>query len=142
TSRVIFWTMPADPHLPEAVHNQEVMIVGAVYAGDPDDGELALQPARQLGVPLADISARMPYRFFQAAFDPFFPRGVFGSYWKSVYLRDLDDGALDMVRGLGTNRLSPLTLVHVPQLGGAISRVGPEETPVGDRDAPYMLSVD
>ncbi len=142
TTRVIFWTMPEDPHLPEAVHNQDVMIVGAVYAGDPDDGELALQPARQLGVPLADISARMPYRFFQAAFDPFFPKGELGSYWKSVYLRELDDDAIDLVTRLGTTRTSPLTLVHVPQLGGAISGVGPSDTPVGDRQAPYMLSVD
>lgn len=142
TSRVIFWTMPEDPNLPAAVHDQDVMIVGAVYAGDPDDGERVLQPARELGLPLADLSARMPYRFFQAMFDPFFPKGELGSYWKSVYLRDLSDDAIDLVTALGASRVSPLTLVHVPQLGGAISRVGPDETPVGDRSAPYMLSVD
>lgn len=142
TSRVIFWTMPADPHLPPAVHDQKVMIVGAVYAGDPEDGKRLLQPARQFATPLADISARMPYRFFQAAFDPFFPKGELGSYWKSLYLPDLTDDAIELITRHGVDRRSPQTLIHVPHLGGAITRVGPEETPIRDREAPYMLSVD
>jgi FAD/FMN-containing dehydrogenase len=142
SSRVIFWWLPDAPTLPPAVRNQHVMIVGAVYAGDPQEGERVLRPARRLATPMADISAQMPFRFFQAAFDPLMPKGKFGAYWKSVYLRELSDDAIDFVAGHGMARLSPLTLVHVPQLGGAISRVGPEETPIGDRDAPYMLSVD
>ncbi len=142
TTRVVFWSMPEDPHLPPAVHNQKVMIVGAVYAGDPDEGEKVLQPARQLATPLADISDRMPYRFFQAAFDPFFPKGELGSYWKSLYLPGLSDDAIDLIAKYGVDRISPLTLVHVPLLGGAISRVGRDEMPIGDREAPYMLSVD
>jgi FAD/FMN-containing dehydrogenase len=142
TSRVVFWTMPEDPGLPEPVHNQKVMIVGAVYAGDPDEGEKVLQPARHLATPLADISDKMPYRFFQAAFDPFFPKGQLGSYWKSLYLPELSDDAIELIAKHGVDRLSPLTLVHVPTLGGAISRVGADETPIGDRDAPFMLSVD
>jgi FAD/FMN-containing dehydrogenase len=142
TSRAVFWSMPDDPHLPEPVRGQAVLIVGALYAGDQDEGEKVLKPARELATPLADISDRMPYRFFNAAFDPLLPKGVFGSYWKSVYLPELSDDAIDLVVKYGTDRQSPQTLVHVPMMGGAISRVGPDETPVGDRNAPYMLSVD
>ncbi len=142
SSRVIFWWLPDAPTLPPAVRNQHVMIVGAVYAGDPDEGERVLQPPRRLATPLADISAKMPFRFFQAAFDALLPKGKLESYWKSLYLRELSDDVIDVVSRHGTNRPSPLTLVHVPQLGGAISRVGADETPIGDRDAPYMLSVD
>jgi FAD/FMN-containing dehydrogenase len=39
-------------------------------------------------------------------------------------------------------RPSPLTLVHVPMLGGAMSRVDAAATAFGDRSAPFMLSVD
>jgi hypothetical protein len=112
--------MPEDPHLPEAVHNQDVMIVGAVYAGGPDDGE----------------------KVFQSAFDPFFPKGQLGSYWKSIYLSDLSDEALDLVTAQGLDRPNDLTLVHVPTMGGAASPVDPADTAFGDRSAPYMLSVD
>jgi len=142
TSRVVFWSMPEDPNLPEPVHNQEVMIVSAVYAGGADEGEKVLQPARDLGEPLADIGDKMPFRFFQAAFDPFFPKAGLGSYWKSIYLSDVSGDALDLIADRGLNRVNDLTLVHVPTMGGAATRVDAADTAFGDRSAAYMLSVD
>ena len=70
TTRALFWTMPAAPGLPAAVHNQDVFIAAALYAGDPAEGVEVLEPLRKLAKPLADIGGEMPYRFFQAAFDP------------------------------------------------------------------------
>ncbi len=142
TTRAIFWTMPAAPALPPAVHDQQVLVLGAVYAGPPDEGERILQPIREFGEPLGDLSAQMPFRLFQAAFDPFFPRGEVASYWKSAYMDGLSDAAIDFVVEKGASRPSPLTLVHVPLLGGAISRVGAADTGFGDRSAPFMLSID
>ena len=77
---------PADPHLPEQVHEQQSLVVGAVYAGDAEEGMNALQPLRELATPLADISQPMPYTVVQSAFDGFFPRGQHQAYWKSSYL--------------------------------------------------------
>lgn len=142
TTRAVFWSMPEDPALPPEVHNRDVLILGAVYAGPPDAGEEMLRPIREFGRPLADLSGQMPYRLFQAAFDPFFPKGEVASYWKSAYLPALDDHVLDVIVERSANRLSPLTLLHVPLMGGATSRVGAAETAFGDRSAPYMLSVD
>jgi hypothetical protein len=142
TTRAVFWTMPADPHLPPEVHDQQVLILGAVYTGLADEGERILQPIREFGTPLGDLSAQMPFRFFQAAFDPFFPKGQVASYWKSIYMDALTDEAIDFIVKAGASRTSPLTLVHVPLLGGAMSRIGPTATAFGDRGAPYMLSVD
>jgi FAD/FMN-containing dehydrogenase len=70
TTRAVFWTMPAAPGLPPAVHDQDVLIAAALYAGDPAEGAEVLGPMRRLAEPLADIGGEMPYRFFQAAFDP------------------------------------------------------------------------
>lgn len=142
TSRAIFWHLPAAPQLPPSVHDRQVLILGAVHSGPPEVGEEALRPIREFGTPLADLSAPMPYRLFQAAFDPLFPRGQMGSYWKSVYLEELTDDVVNLILQRAADRPTPETIVHVPQMGGATSRVGSTETAFGDRSAAYMLSVD
>ena len=141
-SRALFWWMPEDPNLPPAVHNQQVFIVGAIYTGPSDKGQQVLQPLRELGTPLLDLGSEMPFRMFQAAFDPFFPKGQLASYWKSVYLNELTDDLIDLIVRRAAQRPSPRTLVHVPMLGGAMGRVADTATAFGDRSAPFMLSVD
>ena len=54
---------------------------------------------RRLGEPLADIGGEMAYRFFQAAFDPLVT-GLCG-YWKSPYLNELSDEAIDLITERG-----------------------------------------
>jgi FAD/FMN-containing dehydrogenase len=142
TTRMAFWTMPDVDMLPEAVRGRDVIVIGAVYAGDTTAGESVLQPLRELAVPLADLSGVAPFRFVNQTFDPFFPKGAVRSYWKSTYLRALDDDAIDFLIKLGASRTSPMTLIHVPLLGGAVSRVGATETAFGDRSAQFMLSID
>src|SRR5215208_7824842 len=90
-------TMPADPHLPEPLHDRACIVVGATYAGDPEEGMKVVQPLRELATPLADISQPMPFRIVQSSFDPFFPRGKLHSYWKSTYLSELSDGVVDVI---------------------------------------------
>lgn len=79
---------------------------------------------------------------FQATFDPFFPKGQLASYWKSVYLNELTDDLIDLIVRRATQRPSPLTIVHVPMAGGAMSKMAATATAFGDRSAPFMLSVD
>src|SRR5215831_1005357 len=59
TSAALAIPMPAALGLPTAIHNQPCFFVGAVYAGEPQEGMKVLQPLRKLGVPLADISQPM-----------------------------------------------------------------------------------
>ena len=87
TSVALAITMPADPHLPPPIHGQACLVVGGVYAGSPDEGMRIMQPLRQLGTPLADISQPMPFAAVNSAFDPFFPMGKLHSYWKAQNLR-------------------------------------------------------
>lgn len=135
-------TMPADPALPEAIHDQPCLVVGGVYAGDAKEGMEALQPLRELGTPLADISQPMPYTAVQTAFDPFFPRQHFQSYWKSTFLSELSDGAIDVIAQKAQQRPSPISLVVTFLWGGAINRVGSEDTAFTERSASWMASVD
>ncbi|KPM51671.1 FAD-linked oxidase [Frankia sp. R43] len=142
TSRAMLWSLPAAPALPPAVHNRDVFIVAAVYAGDPDEGRRACRALAEFGPPLADMSQALPYRAAQSSLDAFFPKGGLQSYWKSVYLDRLDEDATAFVARVGQNRPHPMTMVHAPLLGGAMARVGPTETAFGDRSARYMLSLD
>jgi FAD/FMN-containing dehydrogenase len=134
-------TMPADPHLPEPIHDQQCFIVAAVYAGDADKGMEVMQPLRELGNPLADISQPMPFTAVQSAFDPFFPRGALQSYWKSVYLPELSDEAVELIARKGAERPAPLTFIDTYVGGGAMGRVAADETAFGDRSMPFMVAI-
>ncbi|WP_232303635.1 FAD-binding oxidoreductase [Pseudofrankia sp. DC12] len=119
TSRAMFWSLPAMPAFPPSVHNRDVFITAALYAGDPDEGRLACRELAELGRPLADMSRAVPYRTAQSALDPLFPKGELQSYWKSVYLDQFDEEAAAFVVRVGQNRPDPKTLVHAPLLGNA-----------------------
>jgi FAD/FMN-containing dehydrogenase len=142
TSRVIFWSMPETPMLPQEVHNRDVLIVAAVYAGSPDDGAPVLRPISEFGTPLADLSGPTSFRDVQRSLDFMFPKGQLHSYWKSVSVSELSDDVLEVLLRRGLQRPHPLTLVHAPQMGGAVQRVGPTDTAFGDRSAAYIVSID
>jgi hypothetical protein len=101
-----------------------------------------MQPLRELGTPLFDMSGPTPFTAVQAAFDGIFPRDTFQAYWKSQYLDDLSDGAIDLVAAKAQVRPAPLTLINTFHMGGAIRAVDPEATAFAERAAPFMVSID
>lgn len=142
SSLVVSLTFPSAPDLPEVLHNRACLVVGGVYAGDVEEGTEALQPMRELAMTLADLSSPEPFAQVQSSFDPFFPRQHFRSYWKSQFLDDLSDEAIDTFVALASERPQPLSLVNLWQMGGAISTVGGEETPLSDRTAQFLVSIE
>ena len=142
TSTCVTMTFPANPDLPEAVHDRPVMIVGGVYVGDVDAGLAEMQPLRELGTVLFDMSGPTPFVGVQTGFDPLFPRDTLRSYWKSQYLDELSDGAIDTIAAKAQDRPAPLTLVNTFHMGGAIASVGEEDTAFATRTSPYMVSID
>ena len=142
TSVAVGISMPADPGLPEAVHGQSCLVIGGVYVGDVDEGMRVLQPLRELGTPLADISGPTPFVGVNSAFDPFFPMGTYQSYWKAQNLDTLPDEALAVIAAKADSRPSPVTLAVVFQMGGAINRVGSADTAYSERTAQWMSSFD
>ena len=142
TSVVVTITFPANPEMPEAIHDRAVAIVGGVYVGDAEEGLREMAPLRELGRPLFDMSGPTPFTFVQAGFDPLFPRETLRAYWKSQYLDELSDEAIDAIAGRALDRPQPLTLVNTFHMGGAIAAVDPEATAFAERSAPYMVSID
>lgn len=142
TALAALTTLPASEHTPPEIHDTPFIVTGAVYAGDVEEGMRVLQPLRELGTPLADISDPLPFVGVQQAFDEFFQRGQLRSYWKSTYLSELSDEAVDLVAKAGQERASTRTLIALFSWGGAINRVGPEDTANSERSANWMVSID
>ena len=136
-----FWSVPpADPFPPEH-HGKQVVIVAAAYAGSVEDGEPVVQPLRELGQPLIDLSGPWPWIGLQSGFDALFPKGQL-RYWKSRALAELSDAAIETVADLASRRPTPLTDITVWHHGGAISRVGETETAYAGRDAPFLVTAE
>jgi hypothetical protein len=88
------------------------------------------------------MSAPTPYTAVQQGFDPLFPRKQLQAYWKSQYLNELTDDAIETIAGRALDRPAPLTLVNTFHMGGAIADVGEEDTAFATRSAPFMVSID
>jgi FAD/FMN-containing dehydrogenase len=137
----VIWTFPAGEPFPESIWNQQFVGIAGPYIGPAEDGQRASQPLRELGTVLFDGSAAMPFAAVQTFFDEEYPNGR-RYYWRSSYLRELTDEALDKVIDLGGRRPSPLTSLDLWFLGGAIGDVGANDTPIAHRDAPFMAGIE
>jgi FAD/FMN-containing dehydrogenase len=137
----LIWSLPVVEELPEPLRGLAYVGVAGMWAGDPDEGERATQRLRELATPVLDMSGRVGYLDFQTSLDPYFPAGP-RRYWKALYLDGFTDPAIDTMVDWSNRRPSRDTLVIVRHCGGAISRVGAEETAFGDRSSEWMLSID
>lgn len=142
SSNAIFWTVPSVPGFPEAAQGKRALILVAVYSGPADEGARVIQPLRELGTPLLDLSGPLPWTAVQAAFDPFFPKGLHQYYFKSRYLKNLDDDTIDALLPRAITPPAPAVLISLWHYGGAMQRVDSTETAFMGREAPLLLSVD
>ena len=63
------------------------------------------------------------------------------NYWKSDFLTHLSDDAIDLVVEEYPSVPAPHTHFVIEQMGGAVSRIGKDETAVSHRDAEYNAIV-
>ena len=141
TTRALYWSLPASDALPPPVQGKDVFIIAALYAGDKMEGQGIIDDFRRLGNPLFDMTDHIPtYRAFQAGFDAFL--ASHHSYWKSMYLDELTDDALEFIHQRAMARPDPSVVVGALTMGGATAAVAAEDTAFGDRSAPFMVSFD
>jgi FAD/FMN-containing dehydrogenase len=137
-----FSTIPEDDAYPREVWGRRVVALAHVYDGPADEGERVVAPLRNFGSPLIDFSGRMTYPVIQRLYDALFPRGRDRCYWKSTYLRRLDDDVIGEITGWLARRPSEMTYSSIWKFAGAIQRVDADATAFGDRSMPYMFSLD
>ena len=131
---------PPLPFLPEDVHGKPIVMVGACYAGAPEDGVEVVRPLKEFGDPIADLLEPKLYTALQSMFDPFVPHG-WHRYWKSVELPPLTGDAIDTLVEHASAPTSPKSYCIVFQLGGALARAGAGETAFSQREAAHNVVI-
>lgn len=137
-----FSTIPNDPAYPEDIWGRRVLALATVYDGPAEEGNRVTLPLRELAEPLIDLSGPMHYAVLQTAYDALFPKGRDRCYWKSTYLKALDDSTIHEITAGLAARPSEMTLASIWKFGGAVQRVAADATAFGDRSMPFMLSLD
>src|SRR4029453_9302561 len=131
---------PPLPFLPERVHGKPIVMVGACYAGTPDDGIDVVRPLKDFGSPIVDLLEPKPYLALQSMFDQSVPHG-WHRYWKAVELPPLTDEAIETFVEHASAFTSAKSYCIVFQLGGALDRVGAEDTAYSQRDAAHNVNI-
>jgi FAD/FMN-containing dehydrogenase len=102
------------------------------YNGDLDEGERVLAPARQFGSPIADLVGAIPYVQRQTLIDDLGVHGIH-RYWKSGFMPELGDDAIDLIVERAETMTSPMSVVGIFNVHGAAARVDPTATAFGLR---------
>jgi FAD/FMN-containing dehydrogenase len=133
--------LPDDPSLPPPMRGASVAGVGGVYAGSLEEGEKALRSLREYGPPLVDQFAPVQYKDAQRMADHLWPPGLHG-YWKSSYLKAVDDAAIDIVVDRFARVPSPHTVIVLEYYGNsAWGRVDESATAFGHRTWPWNIVI-
>jgi FAD/FMN-containing dehydrogenase len=114
--------------------------IGACHAGPSEEAERTLKPLREFGPPVMDQIGVLPYPVLQSALDPTAPWGS-RNYWKSDFMPDLSDRAIDLIVEQASRMRSPLAQIHVHQLGGAMARTAPEATAFHSRKPAFVYNL-
>jgi FAD/FMN-containing dehydrogenase len=139
TCVAVFLTAPPAPFVPPDLQFKPAIAVAVCYAGSPEDGSPVVHPLRTFGPPAADLIGPMPYPALQSMLDESAPGGM-QNYWKSTFLNELSDAAIDVLVTQAAAMRSPLSAIHIHHVEGAVSRVGADATAFGHRDARYVLN--
>jgi FAD binding domain/Berberine and berberine like len=115
---------------------EPTLSIAVCYCGPIDEGERVLRPLRTFQVPVDDGIQPMPYTALQSARDEGFPSGRL-HYWKSGWLRDVTDGAIETLLRFLSQMPSSASGVGLQQLHGVASRVLPSATAFPHRAEQY-----
>jgi FAD/FMN-containing dehydrogenase len=137
---VVHRKAPPLPIVPAELHGKPVVMVICCWIGDLDEGERFIRPLRQFGSPVADVCVPKPFLAHQAMLDPSFPPGRW-YYFKSCDVAELTDEIIDVTVERSLQIESPLTSFPIWQMGGAVARVGDEETAFNGRTAGFTYNI-
>jgi FAD/FMN-containing dehydrogenase len=111
------------------------------HCGPIEEGENVLKPMRSCVPPLVDSVAPVPYHTVQNLLTEVFQPGLL-HYWKAGFIRAFDDDAIEAIVDFFTGNVPKFfAAVAIEHLGGAVARVGPQDTAFSHREAQHSLLV-
>jgi hypothetical protein len=110
------------------------------HCGPLAAGEAAVRPLKQFGVPVMDAIGPMPYCQLNGMLDAAYPKGAL-NYWKSSFLTQLSDGAIDTMIECFARCPTPMAQLLLEHFHGAVTRVGVGDTAFPHRQIGYNFLV-
>jgi len=131
--------MPLLVHAPDG-SGTPLVAFAICYAGPLDRGESEVRPLLELGSPVMAQIGPMPYPAINMMLDAGFPPGVL-NYWKSSFVRALDDEAIDVMVERFAECPSPMTGIAIEHFHGAVTRVDVSATAVPHREPGFNFLI-
>jgi FAD/FMN-containing dehydrogenase len=110
------------------------------HVGTPDQAERDLADLRRFGDPLELEIGPTEYTAINSAIDPAYPRSAL-NYWKSSFLRELTNDAIDAIVDQFATCPSPTSSFVIENLHGEVTRVPVEATAVPHREPGYNFLI-
>ena len=130
---------PPAPFIPEEDWGRLVFAVFVCFDGDQADGERALAPLRALAAPIADAIGPMPYPAIYELTEMASARHA--AAVRSAYLHALPDAMIEAAIDAVSRSESPLSMIQLRALGGAMAQVAPDATAFAHRDKEFLVAI-
>ncbi len=124
---------------PEAPHQPLAGII-ACHAGPEADAERELATIRSFGTPVVEAIVRKPYEDVNAQYDFGFPDRAL-NYWKSSFMRDLPDPAIETMVADFDRCPSRMSIMMIEDIHGAATRVPVTATAIPHRSPGFNLLI-
>jgi FAD/FMN-containing dehydrogenase len=132
----VYMSLFASPGAPD----ETMVAMVACHCGDAANAEADLKPLRQFGPPATDLIQPMPYPVINTLSDGGYPAGAF-NYWKSAFLSDLSDAAMEIMVDAMRRCPSPMSGLGIVPYLGAVARVEVAATAFAHRAPGYSLLI-
>jgi hypothetical protein len=133
--------LTAHSHLPIPArwHGSMMVALAICFCGSPVQAKAVLRPLLTEVPPVADLTAAMSYHALQRMFEHA-PAGEFGlrHAQRSEYLARVTEADIAAMAQKARKMTSPLSAFEICHLGGAVARVGEDETAFSRRQAPFF----
>jgi FAD/FMN-containing dehydrogenase len=117
-----------------------VAAMAACHCGDPRRAERDLARLTGFGTPVVRQVGPMPYPEMNRLLDAAYPAGAL-NYWKSSFLADLTDDAIEVLVAHFAAAPSPMTQLAIESFHGAVTRVGATETAIPHRERGFNILI-
>jgi hypothetical protein len=136
TGFFMFLTVPPGPPFPQHLHLKKMCAVAWCYSGPLKSAEKVFKPIRAFKKPALDLVGPIPHPVWNSMFDGLYPPGH-QWYWKADFVKDLSDEAIALHVKHGSELPTMQSTMHMYPIDGVASKVRPDATPWGYRDARF-----
>jgi FAD/FMN-containing dehydrogenase len=110
------------------------------HTGELTDAQAELKPVLEFGSPVITHVGPMPYPAINMILDEGYPKGAL-NYWKSTFIRALEDDAIDAMVDAFAACPSPMGAIILEHFHGVVTRIEEAATAVPHREESFNLLI-